>query len=531
MPDSSESLEATAATATREELYQLGKRRGLPVTRRMTKAGLLDLLTGGDGDGPHEPGSPGEADHGGDGRPAAASRVEAFTELARRRAAGEMVLLPRMLTGGDRRIHVRQTIREDHQTRIATHDEEGRLKFEKLAGSVFSFFRGTALLFYRDMAGEDPWMPTVLSAGDVHPENFGVVPNRDDVPVFGINDYDEAAYAPFTWDLKRGATGFALAAASEGGKGTSKQRGIVEAFVRGYADAMTDYASDGNEAEEQVRRDNAPKIIAELIDDATSGSRARYLTRKYLDDTGRGFAPSKKIVPLSSRRQEFQELVDRYVEENGIEVPDRAAGMRVRDVAERKGQGTASLGLARYYLLIEGAADDGTADVLLEVKQARRSALTGLVPPSDVNLDDSDQDATGAARHGDRIVHAQRVALVNGGVFYGSVEHEGRSYLVRERSWYRDDVDLDDLSTKEWREYARVCGGVLAHMHAMSDEAGRVDHDVEPAVLAAMAPVELFVQDVCDFAVDAVARVRADHESFRADHALGAFTKVDLVYR
>lgn len=70
------------------------------------------------------------------GRPAV-SRVSAFAELARRRTAGEMVLLPRMLTGNDRRIHVRQTIREDHATRIATHNEEAREKFEKLAGSVF----------------------------------------------------------------------------------------------------------------------------------------------------------------------------------------------------------------------------------------------------------------------------------------------------------------------------------------------------------------------------------------------------------
>lgn len=90
--------------------------------------------------------------------------MEPFADLARRRTTGEMALLPRMLTGTDRRVHVRQTIREDHDTRIATLNEETEAKFNKLAGSVFSFFRGTALRFHRDMVG--------------------------------VNDYDEAAYAP-----------------------------------------------------------------------------------------------------------------------------------------------------------------------------------------------------------------------------------------------------------------------------------------------------------------------------------------------
>lgn len=48
------------------------------------------------------------------------------------------------------------------------------------------------------MAGDDAWMPTVLTLGDVHPENFGVMPNADNVPIFSVNDFDEAYYAPFT---------------------------------------------------------------------------------------------------------------------------------------------------------------------------------------------------------------------------------------------------------------------------------------------------------------------------------------------
>ena len=450
-----------------------------------------------------------------------ASRVEAFRALSEARARGEMVFLPVQLAGEQRRRHVRQTIREDHETRIAEHDNDAAAKFAKLHGSLFSFFRGTCLLFYRDMAGEDADMPTVLTLGDVHPENFGVMPSVDDVPIFGVNDFDEAFYAPFTWDLKRGAVGFMIAAAEEGDQGRKKQRRIAGAFVRGYVEAMRGYAADATEQEEQMREDNAPRLIRKLIHHAAKEKRSAWLDRKYHDEHRRGFRADDEHVPVTSRVAEFQAALDAFVVDNDIDVPARTAGMKVKDVCKRLGQGTASLGLPRYYLMIEGPEGDGSDDVLLEFKQARRSALAGLAPPSDFVMD-------GQA---ERISHAQGVFLVGGDRFYGAAELDGMSFMVRERAPYRDDIDLDDLSTDEWMDYAAICGASLARSHALSDEAGLVDHDIEPDVLAAIGPEDLFVSDIVGFAVEAQERVRADHEHFRADHDLGAFGQVDRVFR
>ncbi|TIC80226.1 DUF2252 domain-containing protein [Nocardioides sp. GY 10127] len=459
-------------------------------------------------------------------KPTTASRVAAFRDLAKARARGEMVFLPRHLVGHERRIHVRQTIREDHETRIAHPNSDAEAKFAKLHDSVFSFFRGTCLLFYRDLAGEDALMPTVLTLGDVHPENFGVMPSADDVPIFGVNDFDEAFYAPFTWDLKRGAVGFMLAAETEGGLERPKQCRIAEEFVRGYVDAMRRYATDATEQQGQMRQDNAPSLIRHLIEDALEEGRDAWLARKYHDEQRRGFRSDEEHVPVSSRTAEFQEVLEAFVADNGIELPDRAisgetGGLRVKDVCQRLGQGTASLGLPRYYLLVEGPAADGSDDLVIELKQARRSALAGLAPPSEYVMDGN----------AERITHAQGVHLVRGDRFYGAVELDGLSFMVRERAPYRDSVDLDDLSKKQWRAYARICGGSLAQSHALSDEAGLLDHDVEPEILAAIGPEELFVSDVVAWAGDALERVKADHAHFRADHELGAFTAVDRVFR
>ncbi|MCX2522751.1 DUF2252 domain-containing protein [Larsenimonas rhizosphaerae] len=453
-------------------------------------------------------------------KPVVATRIETFRRLASAVAAGEFVLRPRSLTGHQRRLHLRQTLREDHQTRIASASEEAVVKFDKLSDSLFSFFRGTALLFYRDMAGDDAWMPTVLALGDVHPENFGVMPNMNNVPIFSVNDFDEAYYAPFTWDLKRGATGFMIAAETEGKLERTHQIKVVRQFIKGYIEAMERLAREGTEQDEEMRFDNAPKLIRGLFKDAHE-ARADWLMDDYLTEDKSGFRSTDKLVPISSRRDDFQAITDRLIKDNGIEIPTRTEGMRVKDVAIRRGQGTASLGLNRYYVLIEGPERDGTDDVIIEYKQARRSALSGLVPPSAYEMDSK----------AERISHAQQVHLVRGDVFYGHVEFDGLSYMSRERAPFRDDIDLDDLSKRDWKKYARICGRVLAQVHALSDESGRIDYDVEPAIINAIGPRALFIADMVEFALEAADRVRQDHAMFREDHARGAFTQLDIVHR
>jgi hypothetical protein len=309
-----------SGATTRAELLHRAGQLGVTGRSRMTKQQLIEELRRLDArsqrDGSVPFGRPGRQD----GRPDATSRVDAFRLLAEARASGEMVLIPRMLTGNDRRVHVRETLREDHETRIAHKHMEAQDKFDKLAGSVFQFFRGTCLLFYRDCPARTPACPRC-------------------------------------WP------------------------------IRGYVDGIAAYAAAGTEQHEQLRMDNAPGMIRDLIAGALEDTRADWLAGAYLDDERRGFRADEELVPVSSRRDEFQEVIERFLRVNDVTVPERAGAMRVKDVAERKGAGTASLGLTRFYVLIEGPRKNDTDDLLLEFKQARRSALTGLEPPSRYEVD------------------------------------------------------------------------------------------------------------------------------------------------
>ena len=416
-------------------------------------------------------------------------RVEAYARLAKQVQNDVCVMTPSSLTGYARRQHVRDCILEDHAQRIDKQALGAKEKFDKLHDSVFSFFRGTALLFYRNMVGMDGRMPTVLTLGDVHPENFGVMPNADNVPIFGVNDFDEVIYAPFTWDLKRGSVGFMLAAEEEGGHGAKTQRAIVRSFVKGYVKGMAYYAKHATETFEQFRMDNSPKIIRRLFREAMKG-RKKWLWDRYLKENGLGFRANEEFTPVSSRIEEFQKQIDKLAKANGVKPGGRAGELKVKDVTIRHGQGTASLGLPRYYVLIEGPSKNATDDIIVEFKRARRSALTGLVPENDFH----------SGSKGDRIAHGQSVHLADGDVFYGSAELDGMSFMTRERAPFRDDIDLDDLSKKSWKRYAKACGRALAQAHARSDEAGEVDYDIEPAVLEAMEPTDLFIDDIISFA-------------------------------
>lgn len=447
-------------------------------------------------------------------------RSKAFARLSAGIAAGKYLVPPKFLEGQARRLHVRTTIREDHSARISESSKEAQDKFDKLSDGLFHFFRGTALLFYRDMAGEDGHMPTVMALGDVHPENFGVMPDRNGAPIFGVNDFDETTYAPFSWDIKRGAVGFWIAALEEGDLKPKKARKIVRKFVQGYALAMQRYANRSTESNDAYRIDNSPKVIQRLFEQAWE-ERKDWLWDDYLTPNGRGFRSDDELQPLSTEVDKFQTAINDLAKSNGIDAPDRAGELKVKDVCVRHGQGTASLGLPRYYVLIEGPSQDATDDLIIEFKAARRSALDGLTPPN----------AFYAGKQAERIKHGQRVQLAHGDIFYGAVEIDGKSFMSRERAPFRDDIDLDDLSFKSWKRYAKVCGAALAQAHALSDDLGRIDYDVEPSIMEAISPLELFVDDIVRFTEEAVQRLERDHGFFREDHKHGAFDSLDVVFR
>ena len=81
-----------------------------------------------------------------------------------------------------------------------------QFKHEQMAAALFPFFRAT---FYRwlqvwpEECAELDRVPHILSVGDLHVENFGTWRDSDGRLIWGINDFDEASWLPYTNDLVR----------------------------------------------------------------------------------------------------------------------------------------------------------------------------------------------------------------------------------------------------------------------------------------------------------------------------------------
>jgi uncharacterized protein (DUF2252 family) len=96
-----------------------------------------------------------------------------------------------------RRKRIVDTLTEAFAPLMAADPAAFRTKFRKMAADPFAFYRGSACLFYADVAAlDDPWVDERTSRvwiqGDLHAENFGTYLDGNGVLIFDVNDFDEA---------------------------------------------------------------------------------------------------------------------------------------------------------------------------------------------------------------------------------------------------------------------------------------------------------------------------------------------------
>lgn len=116
--------------------------------------------------------------------------------------------------------------------------EEGlRKKHDRMAKDAFKFFRATCFRFarkVRNILTDLAEAPTVPAVGDAHIENWGTWRDAEGRLVWGVNDFDEAADLPYTYDLLRLAVSAPLA---PGLPGSNRER--TAAILVGYRDGLS----------------------------------------------------------------------------------------------------------------------------------------------------------------------------------------------------------------------------------------------------------------------------------------------------
>lgn len=395
-----------------------------------------------------------------------------------------------------------------------------QVKFRKMAASAFAFYRGTACLFYNDLAREQHSGPYVDERtgrvwihGDLHAENFGTYMDANGRLIFNVNDFDEAYVGPFTWDLKRLAASLALIGYTKA-LSDDQISELVRIYAAAYRERIHALATGAkNDEVPPFTLDTATGPLLDALRDARSLTRFALLdSMTEIREFERRFAPGGGSIELdAATRYKVLAAFDGYLEtlpESSLTRPD---SYRVKDVVGRRGIGIGSAGLPSYNILLEGNSDALENDVVIYLKQAQTPAVSRHI---------TDERVRGYFQHeGHRTVISQRALQAHADPWLGWTELDGAGQLVAEVSPYAVDLDWSDLDDPgEIAAVVADLGRATATMHgAADDESGHslVPFSTERAIDAAIAAdEESFPELLVEFAHSYGARARADHQIF-----------------
>jgi uncharacterized protein (DUF2252 family) len=398
-----------------------------------------------------------------------------------------------------------------------------RRKYRAMAGDAFAFYRGTACLFYADLAGrEDRWADErtgrVWIQGDLHAENFGTYMDGEGVLVFDVNDYDEAYLGHFTWDLQRLAASLAVMGWTKALPDDDIRR-LIETFVRAYLDQVRAFVDRDRDHEWSLRLGTARGPVREALLAAQLSTRVGLLDKvSVVEDYQRRFrhAPTVRLLD-DAERAVVTAAFHRYL--GTIPANKRLGSLtyELKDVVGKSGFGIGSAGLPAYNLLVEGHTQALENDVVLTMKQG------GVPAPS--RIVDDPRAREYFEHEGHRTAVSQRALQAHADPWLGWARMEGGPYdglgfVVKEYSPYEADLDWSALSEPaEMTGVLEQLGRATAKIHCVSDVDDRstplVDFQTEDAIAQVVSGAEDdLVADVVAFGLDYGAQVRADHALF-----------------
>ncbi len=379
------------------------------------------------------------------------------------------------------------------------------LKYAKMRSSAFAFMRGSCHLFYERLpqGGLFKSAPLAWCCGDLHLENFGSYKGDNRLIYFDINDFDEAALAPASWDLVRMLTSLRVGAAALGVK-PSQIEGLCTLFLQTYA------ASLGQGKAYWLERDTAQGLVRELLDGLGERSRAAFLTARtrvkgkqrllWLD--------GKKALAVSdAQREAVSQFMAGFAQAQAH--PDF---YEVLDVARRVA-GTGSLGVQRYAILVRGkGSPDG--NYLLDLKQA--------VPSSSAPHLKVPQPDFGSQAH--RVVAVQTRMQAVAMAFLHPVRFDEKPYVLRALQPAEDRVALGQRG--QTLDECKLLLQTLAQLAAWAQlrSAGRdgsasADELIDFGRDADWSEHLLQASDAC------ASRVREDAAAFNAGYDQGEFSR------
>jgi uncharacterized protein (DUF2252 family) len=392
-----------------------------------------------------------------------------------------------------------------------------RTKFRKMAADPFAFYRGSACVFYADVADqEDRWADErtgrVWIQGDLHAENFGTYMDGSGMLIFDVNDFDEAFVGHFTWDLQRFAASVALLCWQKALSDTVI-RDLIGAFTRSYLDQVTWFRQTDDDSTFSLNLDTARGAVLAALQDARLSTRYEMLHRiTHVDDADRRFRHTSGVRELDEAEYEkVKAAFEAYQDTIPKSKKFREIAYDVKDIVGRTGFGIGSAGLPSYNVLIEGFNQALDNDIVLSMKQGNVAAPSRVVDDEAVHKYFKNQ--------GHRTAVSQRALQAYADPLLGHTEIDGVGFVVAELSPYESDLDWSELTEPdELTEVIEQLGRAVAKVHCVGDadsDQELVGFQTEDAIAEMIGDrTDEFVDDIVEFGLTYAATVREDHRHF-----------------
>ncbi|WP_440056507.1 DUF2252 family protein (plasmid) [Pseudoalteromonas sp. T1lg65] len=369
------------------------------------------------------------------------------------------------------------------------------LKFDKMRLSPFRFFRGSAALMYHDLKSgfiklpESAYQPELTNImGDCHTSNFGFHSeegSHGDTLIFEPNDFDDACVGHAVWDVFRFLVSLPLTQLEgcrikesaidlqDKTKPIVTKEQVVQAqyeFIAGYLSAcelslkneINSHTGLTQFDQTHILHKRWQKGLQRMAGGAAFTIKSTLAKEVDLDAKPLRFRDDKlRFVRLNSEQQqalchEFAPYVDDSI----------------LDCVARVDQGTGSLHLARYYLLVGPLQQKPTKSILplchiVEIKQQQQASplrfFDGLSPINRLN-----------PAH--LTVNCQRKMQRRADLILDSAFWQESHWLIRSRHHAKVGISPEDVTIGKraankagFSQYAHTCGHALALSHMRAD--------------------------------------------------------------
>lgn len=380
-----------------------------------------------------------------------------------------------------------------------------QVKYRLMSANAFRFFRGTCHLFYEDLdkAGGLPASPVTWICGDLHIENFGSFKGNNRMVYFDLNDFDEAALGPLSWEISRTLTSIFVAFHTLKIRPEEAKKAAA-LFLKTYSEILAGgkaYYIDPRTAAgivksfmRTVKKRKAADFIQHLSD-------TRSAAPKIVIDNKTHFKVNKEL------KAELRQLVSDWIKNTG-EWPVNYA---VKDVAFRV-TGTGSVGLKRYMFLLQGTKNKKKFAVV-EMKQTRPSCLA---PYNSIKQPVWESEA-------ERLIFIKRKMQNISPALLSKIVFKNDTYVFQEMQPAADKINFE-LIEKKHKDLERVIKDMAMLTASAQIRSGGIRGSSIIDELIAYGKRTDWQEPLLNYAIHYSGRVTDDFHQFLSDYEKGGFS-------